>query len=237
VRSSISRRKCCFLRPSLYLTHTGGLRGTQTRSTQRNSTMKLHQFALVVAVSGNGASRGVKRGTSRACGEQRCPIWRRESARRGLVAQHRAHSSRPYGRQRLIRPCACNEQELPTHTRTFPTLSVSRLGTVTVGVTPVSLPGRLHERCGSFRGFIRSTLQVLRVASAQSRRVSRTARSISGLVSRIGQPTDTRCTGRSSTPSHQLGVRNRHPCANAILCGRSVRKSGSAGMRSTIRRD
>jgi LysR family transcriptional regulator of abg operon len=176
--------------------------------------MKLHQLRSLIAVAENGsiheASRAlhvtqpaVSKALSDLEAELGAPMFLRSAKGTQLT---------PYG-QSLIRHARAIEQELRHAHEDISTLLGIARGTVTVGVTPVTSAGPFAEALREFsRVYPQVTINVFELRPAQIQEGLADGSIDFGLVSRIGQPTDTRFHWETLyTIATTLGVRTGHP--------------------------
>jgi DNA-binding transcriptional LysR family regulator len=176
--------------------------------------MKLHQLRSLIAVAENGsiheASRAlhvtqpaVSKALSDLEGELGAPLF---------VRSARGAQLTPYG-QSLIRHARAIEQELRHAHEDIATLLGIARGTVTVGVTPVTSAGPFAEALRQFSGaYPQVTVNVFELRPAQIQEGLADGSIDFGLVSRIGQPSDTRFYWETLyTIATTLAVRTGHP--------------------------
>ena len=176
--------------------------------------MKLHQLRSLIAVAENGsiheASRAlhvtqpaVSKALSDLEAELGAPMFVRSAKGTQLT---------PYG-QSLIRHARAIEQELRHAHEDISTLLGIARGTVTVGVTPVTSAGPFAEALREFsRVYPQVTLNVFELRPPQIQEGLADGSIDFGLVSRIGQPSDTSFYWETLyTIATTLGVRTGHP--------------------------
>ncbi|MDE1180460.1 LysR substrate-binding domain-containing protein [Paraburkholderia sp.] len=180
--------------------------------------MKLHQLRSLIAVAENGsiheASRAlhitqpaVSKSLSDLETELGAPLFVRSAKGAQLT---------PYG-QSLIRHARAIEQELRHAHEDIATLLGVARGTVTVGVTPVSSTGPFAAALRAFSGdYPQVNVNVFELRPAQIQEGLADGSLDFGLVSRIGQPSDTRFYWETLyTVPTTLAVRKDHPMRGA----------------------
>lgn len=193
--------------------------------------MKLHQLRALIAVAENGsiheASRvlyvtqpAVSKALSDLEAELGAPLFVRSAKGAQLT---------PYG-QSLIRHARAIEQELRHAHEDIATLLGIARGTVTVGVTPVTSTGPFADALRQFtHAYPQVRVNVYELRPAQIQEGLADGSIDFGLVSRIGQPGDTRFYWETLyTIATSLAVRSGH----ALRGARSLRELAQTGWMS-----